>query len=142
MAELSPSNNLPGLKIAAAHRQQMIEIARLAAPLEACGILAGDGKESRLVIEITNALASQTRYQMSPEELIAAFWKLESDGLSVLAFFHSHPASAPHPSQTDLREHHYPGIPQIILGKAESRWKLRAYFLQEQQIQEIPIQYY
>lgn len=142
MAELSPSEISPRLWITADHRQRMLAIAMAAAPLEACGILAGDGKQSRQVIEITNILASPTRYRMSPGELVAAFWQLDSEGLSVLAFFHSHPASAPHPSSTDLDEHHYPEIPQIILGKTENRWELRAFLLQDQRIREIPIQYY
>ena len=120
----------------------MLEIARAAAPLEACGILAGDGLESRRVIEIANVLASPVRYQMSPEALVKTFWELESEGLSVLAFFHSHPASAPRPSPTDLDEHHYREIPQIILGQIEGRWELRAFLLQGRRIQEIPIQYY
>lgn len=139
---MSSSEISPTLQIATAHRKEMLTIAQTAAPLEACGILAGDGIQSRQVIEITNVLASPSRYRMSPDELVAAFWQLESDGFSVLAFFHSHPASAPHPSPTDLNEHHYPEIPQVILGQAENDWEMRAYLLQTMHIQEIPIQYY
>ncbi len=142
MAELDSSEEITELRIAADHRRQMLAVAQSAAPVEACGVLAGDGEQSRRVIEITNLLHSPTRYQMSPDELVAAFWKLESDGLSVLAFFHSHPNSAPYPSPTDLNQHNYPEIPQIILGKSENRWEMRAFLLQAQRIREIPIQYY
>ena len=139
MAELSRAEVPPVLPVAAAHRDQMVAIVQAAVPLEACGILAGDGQRSRRVIQIRNEFASPTRYRMAPEELVQTFADLDRDGLSILAFFHSHPNSAPIPSPTDLESYYYPEVPMIIIGRSGSEWDLRAYLLQEDRFSELSL---
>src|SRR3990172_6977006 len=43
------------------------------APEEACGLLGGKGRDVVDVIPVTNVLHSPVRYQMAPEEQLAAF---------------------------------------------------------------------
>ena len=121
------------------HCQEIIEIAKLAKPLEACGLIAGLHRQSKKVIQITNVVESAVVYKMSGPELVNALWEIEAEGWSLLAFFHSHPASPPIPSVTDLSEHHYPEVPQIIVGYVDHKWEMAAYTLTSQSFTEISI---
>ena len=121
------------------HQQELVEIAKKESPLEACGLLAGKGRESQAVIQIPNLLASPTAYRMSEPELVNTIWAIEKKGWGLLAFFHSHPSGPPIPSPTDLEEYHYGEIPQIILGVTEKTWQLAAYTLTHKAYSEIPV---
>ncbi len=135
MDQLTPSPMI----LSSSHRQQIIEIAERENPFEACGLITCKGKESQAVIQIPNVLASRSAYRMAGPELVNALWTVESEGWSVLAFFHSHPNSPPIPSPTDLAEHHYPEIPQIILGVIGQTWQFAAYLIRSESYAEIPI---
>lgn len=79
---------------------------RQKAPDEACGVLAGrliaDGQTATMVISVQNVRPSPTYYEMDPRGLLAAIDQAEVAGLEEVAYFHSHPASPPTPSQTDI----------------------------------------
>ena len=112
-------------------------IAHLSAvyPLEGVGLLAGV-TEGSVVRGLafhggTNADASTTRYTMEPEEVLAAFREMEEHDQRLVAIVHSHPNSAPVPSETDLREAYYPEALLLIVGLGASSpearcWKLRS----------------
>lgn len=135
MDELIPSQ----LLLHPIHREEVIEIARQLAPIEACGIIAGEKGESRKVYPISNSLNSPTEYLMDAEQMLQAFWDIEENGWQVLAFFHSHTFSQPFPSQTDLSRNFYPHTIFVIAGKIEGRWALKAFQLKEHSYIEIPI---
>ena len=84
--------------IPAAVRSELVEHAEAERPNEACGLLAlRDGVAERYIAG-RNAAASPYRFELDvdPEA-----WFLEDDGYE-LAVFHSHIASPPRPSRTDL----------------------------------------
>jgi proteasome lid subunit RPN8/RPN11 len=60
--------------------------------------------------------------------------------LEPIAFFHSHPASQPIPSQTDLDRNYYPETPQLIIGKEMDQWAIRGFLLSKKDIKEIKIE--
>ena len=121
------------------HLSEIISIAELRAPNEACGIIAGEGSASRKVYEITNTLLSPFEYLMDPEETVKVFWEMEKNNLEILAFFHSHPASAPLPSPTDLERNFYPDTPYLIIGREKQNWIVRGFFLGAKDFQEIKV---
>ena len=85
-------------------------------------------------------MASPVSYSFDPAELVHTIWKIEESGEELVAFFHSHPESPPIPSQTDIRNQHYPGVPHLILGReAGQSWVERAYLLDEGNVVEIPV---
>jgi [CysO sulfur-carrier protein]-S-L-cysteine hydrolase len=98
-------------------RVAMIAQARMEQPNECCGLLAGvleTPVEAKMPIgrvvarlPLVNALASPTRYQSDARSLFAAMKAMRQEGLDLLAIYHSHPASAPIPSRTDLAENPY-----------------------------------
>lgn len=95
-----------------------------AVPAEGVGLLGGvaDGAGVRATrfFPGTNLDASSTRYTMDPVEVIAALREIEARNWDLVAIVHSHPATAPTPSATDLREAHYPEALLLILGLASS----------------------
>jgi proteasome lid subunit RPN8/RPN11 len=91
-----------------------------AAPLEGVGLLAvvAEGAAARGVrfYPGTNVDGSPTRYTMEPAEVLAAFRDIDANGWHFGAIIHSHPATPPVPSPTDLREAFYPEALLVIVG--------------------------
>ncbi|MEM8862073.1 MAG: M67 family metallopeptidase [Chloroflexota bacterium] len=85
-------------------------------PEEGCGFLAGSGNQASKYYPIENMLHSPTAYQMRPEELIAALFDIEDQGLDILAIVHSHPKSPPIPSATDLNEATWKSLAYLIVS--------------------------
>lgn len=103
------------------------------APLEAVGLLAIEdgaaGTPARAVhfFAGTNIDASPTRYTMDPAEVVAALQQIEANGWRLGAIVHSHPATPAAPSETDLREAHYPDSLLLIVSLAQESPVLRAW---------------
>jgi proteasome lid subunit RPN8/RPN11 len=104
-------------------------------PLEACGVLAGragaDCREVHLVVECGNARldSPRDRYQIAPQELIAAQKQARAAGLEIVGFYHSHPDAKPHWSATDLAEAHWLGCSYVIVSVRQGRAEETASFV-------------
>lgn len=90
------------------------------APEEACGVLGGEfGDETRqasVVQQAENAAAEpQTTYRVDPEEQFELMENIESAGLDVVGFYHSHPAGPARPSPTDRARANWPGYSYLIV---------------------------
>lgn len=121
------------------HLSEIIAIAKRHAPNEACGILAGEGSTIKKIYEISNSLQSPVEYLMDPAEMVSVFWEMENKSWETVAFFHSHPASPPIPSLTDLQNNYYPDTPYLIVGSEGKNWTIRVFFLNQTGYQEIPV---
>lgn len=104
-----------------------------ALPNEGVGLIAvaNGGEEWRATAFIpgTNVDRSATRYTMEPAEVVAALRTIAANGWRLGAIVHSHVATPPTPSATDLREAYYPDALMLIVGfgsgGAEPRlWRL------------------
>ncbi|MFN2469820.1 MAG: Mov34/MPN/PAD-1 family protein [Gaiellaceae bacterium] len=84
--------------IPAAIREQLRAHAREALPGEACGVVVLEDDRAVRYERGRNASRSPYRFNL---ELDPEVWFLEDEGYE-LAVFHSHPASEPRPSRTDL----------------------------------------
>ncbi len=102
--------------------EQMVRHAEGAYPHEACGVLVGQalGAERTVsrVIACGNARqdSPQDRYQISPQELIAAQKQARAGGGEIVGFYHSHPNAAPQWSATDLAEAHWLHCSYVIVS--------------------------
>jgi proteasome lid subunit RPN8/RPN11 len=115
-------------------RRALEEHAREEAPNEACGIvLLRDGRAERYE-RGRNALGSPYRFELDIDPEV---WFLEDEGYE-LAVFHSHPASPPRPSRTDVeRIGLWEGRPYLILrldtGELAA-WRIRDGQVEREQL--------
>lgn len=93
----------------------LVDEARRAAPLEACGLLIGADAAIVRIHPARNVLLSPTRYEVAPEDHFAALRAARREGLAVIGGYHSHPASAAVPSATD-RDEAGPAFLYLIVG--------------------------
>lgn len=118
----------------------MLAAARIAVPLEACGLLAGVEARVTKCYVLTNADASPEHYSMKPEEQFAAVKDLRAAGLKLLGIWHSHPASLARMSAEDMRLAYTPDIVYVILSLVEPRApSIRAFVVRDGTAHETPV---
>ena len=76
--------------------------AQIAAPLECCGLLLGEGSTIAEARPARNVhLSPQTHFEIDPQALIDAHRIARAGGPQVLGYYHSHPRGPAEPSATD-----------------------------------------
>ncbi len=109
-------------------------------PEEACGLVAGEGNASRLVIPITNILHDPHRYRMDAQEELRAFVTAEEHGWEIIAVYHSHPHGISSPSPTDFAELTFPGVIYLIWYQDTIGWRCKGYLMTLQaEAGEVPV---
>ena len=89
--------------------QAMVAHARRTYPNECCGAMLGtidsDGKNVREAIALENAFdgAQAARYELRPEDLLAADKAARERGMDLIGIYHSHPDCDAYFSKTDLQ---------------------------------------
>jgi aspartate-semialdehyde dehydrogenase len=118
--------------------QEMIETmvahARVGAPQEVCGIIAGDNGNLRRLFRARNVAEDPlTAYQIDPEEQLRIFKTIDRQNWDVVGVYHSHPASPARPSPTDLNLALYPGAVYFIVSLMQpERPQVRAFRLNQE----------
>ena len=110
-------------------------------PVEACAMLFGqlNAKESKVekVVVTQNRLASNTRFEVDPEEVAHAVVDAEKEGLEFVGLFHSHPAPAV-PSVVDQKFMRlWPDAVWLILSSSSGIMK--AYKLVDGTVKKVAI---
>ena len=120
------------------HWEAMRSCVDRAAPLEACGLLAG--KESRVekVIEIQNQERGRTRFVMDPLEQFKAFEWIESNGLDLLCIFDSHPAGPETVSPTDVAQAAY-SVVHMVWSRNGEEWQARGFWIEDGQVSGVDL---
>jgi proteasome lid subunit RPN8/RPN11 len=89
-------------------------------PNECCGILLGRADPDALRVTSllragnTRTDSAHNRYNIAPEELIAAQRQARDHGLDIVGFYHSHPDHPAQWSPTDFAEAHWFGCAYVI----------------------------
>ena len=109
-------------------------------PLEACGILAGQGGQVIKLYPIENKLHSPTAYEMNPQQQLAAMLEIEERGWAMTAIYHSHPHGPETLSATDIAQAYYPDTIQVIVSLAQrDQPVIRAFTIMNGRVQETAI---
>ena len=104
-------------------------------PHECCGIMLGkatdDGLQVSALIRAGNTRtdSAHNRYNIAPEELIAAQRQARNSGLDIVGFYHSHPDHPAQWSQTDFAEAHWFGCAYVITAVAKGKAEITNSFL-------------
>ena len=102
---------------------------------ECCGILLGraDADAIRVTSLVragnTRTDSAHNRYNIAPEELIAAQRQARNSGLDIVGFYHSHPDHPAQWSQTDFAEAHWFGCAYVITAVERGKATLTNSFL-------------
>lgn len=121
---------------------EMVAYCRSSRPDEACGILAGRDSVVYRVILIENVSDNpQVHYTMSPIEFLKALKRVDTEGLELIATFHSHPKSNPIPSPTDKREAitHMPNVAHLIISLRYPKAEIQAWKFSEHHADKVTI---
>jgi proteasome lid subunit RPN8/RPN11 len=114
--------------------QVMVSHAEATYPRECCGAMLGDHCEGRKVVTAAVPLpnsfdgAQGARYEISPEDLLAADRAARDHGLALLGIFHSHPDCDAYFSGTDL-QNSCPWFSFIVLSIQNGRFHHANSFL-------------
>jgi proteasome lid subunit RPN8/RPN11 len=118
------------VQIGSAVLRAILAHARAEAPNECCGLLVGAGLAVAGAVPARNVRASPTRFLIDPADHFRTIRLARLAGLRVIGAYHSHPASDPVPSATDLAESHDAELVHMIVSlRAGSADAVRCYRL-------------
>ena len=104
-------------------------------PHECCGILLGKSDTEQIQVHQiipagnTRTDSAHNRYNIAPQELIAAQRQARQQGLDIVGFYHSHPDHPAQWSPTDFAEAHWLGCSYVITRIAEGKADITNSFL-------------
>lgn len=113
------------MRIARRWWDELVAHARDEAPNECCGYAKLEDGVVLEAFRAENLRRSPYGYELGFDALMAAN-ELDDEGFGV-AIYHSHPRSAPEPSQTDINLAQYPGWLQLIVSLAGDEPSVRAW---------------
>lgn len=127
------------LRIAPEHWQTMRAYVEENAPLEACGLLAGQNSQVQAVLLVRNQAQSPLRFVMEPLEQLHALEWIDENSLDLLGIFHSHPAGPEIPSETDIAEAAYEVV-QVIWSRPQGVWQARGFWIKAGRTLEVALE--
>ena len=119
--------------------KDMLEQAIEEAPIEACGILAGDNGRVEKFYKMRNSEQRRDHFMMSPEEQFAVVKDIRSVSLEMLAIYHSHPETPARPSDEDVRFAVTPGVIYVILSLMDNNPVVKGFRIEDDSINEVPV---
>jgi proteasome lid subunit RPN8/RPN11 len=97
------------IRVAGEPWREMVAHARATYPNECCGAMLGrvDGAEKEVLtamrLENSSTGSQAARYELRPEDLLAADKEARRQGLDLVGIYHSHPDCGAYFSETDLK---------------------------------------
>jgi proteasome lid subunit RPN8/RPN11 len=118
----------------------MVQHAQSELPNECCGLLAGerDGEVLRALgwYPLVNEAASPIEYRSEPRSMFQAIKGMGLAKQDVVAIYHSHPASEPIPSRTDLERNYSPDVVNFIISVIGPGTLVRGWWLTDRAFEE------
>lgn len=130
------------LTITYAVARQIADHAAKQLPCEACGLLAGTRDHIAAAHPLQNvADMPQTQFQIDPREQLQALKAIDDAQLDWIGTYHSHPRSAPIPSQSDIKECADSGLLQLIVSLEGRRPQLKLWRVDRDSVVPIELVY-
>ncbi|MCY3866574.1 MAG: M67 family metallopeptidase [Chloroflexi bacterium] len=108
--------------------RQIADHARSQLPCEACGLLAGTDAQILAAHPMRNmANSPRTQFQLDPREQLQALKAIDQAQLDWIGVYHSHPRSAPIPSQSDMNQCADSGLLQLIVSLERLKPQLKLW---------------
>lgn len=126
-------------------RAQLLDWLRDALPNEGCGVLVSDriaedgGLPSRF-IGMRNVAESPYRYLMDPDEQLRVLLEIDDNDEVVWGIVHSHVASPPYPSPTDVGLAAYPDAIYVLASFAAEPPDVRAWTIVDGAVNEVVLE--
>ncbi len=131
------------MKIDRAMLDEIVAHAERDAPNECCGLVLGRDGTATSARALENLAASPFRFDIDGRELIS-FAFADEDDEQLVAIYHSHTRSAPHPSQTDVNfAAGWPGVEWLIVGvpkAGDAAPEVRSYLIDDGTIRDVEIE--
>jgi proteasome lid subunit RPN8/RPN11 len=96
-------------------------------PNEACGLLTGRDGVVEKQYPLTNIDHSPEHFSFDPAEQFRVLKEARSNGLRIIANYHSHPSSPARPSEEDIRLALDPNIIYLIVSLAGEAPDIKAF---------------
>ena len=135
------------MRIGRALYEEIVAHAAESVPQECCGLVAASGDEAVRVYRVENVHEHPNYgYIVDGRELYARLDEIEGEGWRLGAIYHSHPRTAPIPSQTDINlavvegvGPVWPGTLYIIVGFETAAPQVRAYRIESSSPEEVEL---
>jgi len=125
------------LRLPRAHRDAIVAHARRDHPDEACGVIAGRGGEPERFIPMQNAARSPTFYEFDSMALLRLYREMDERDEEPVVIYHSHTATEPYPSRTDISFASEPGAHYVLISTREPDVdELRSYRILDGRVEE------
>ncbi len=126
-------------------RGELVDWLRGALPNEGCGVLvsnrtAEDGGVPSRFVSLRNVAASPYRYLMDSGELLRVMLEIDDADEVVWGIVHSHVASPPYPSPTDIGLAAYPDAVYVLASFAAEPPEVRAWTIVEGSVNEVVLE--
>jgi [CysO sulfur-carrier protein]-S-L-cysteine hydrolase len=108
-------------------------------PEEACGIVAGpEGSESPIRhLPMDNADRSMTFFRFDPAEQLRVWREMDARDEEPIVIYHSHTATEPYPSRTDIEIAGYPDSHYLLVSTRDpDRDEFRSFRIVDQKVTE------
>jgi len=113
---------------------------RALSPAECCGIGIGPAGEIAEFHAVPNVHEQPvTRYEVPAADQLRIYLRAEARGWGITFVFHTHPATEPYPSATDVALAAWPDAVYAIMGLAGDAPTLRAYRIVDEVVVELPV---
>lgn len=109
-------------------------------PNEACGLLAGKYDEVLKRYPMTNIDESPEHFSFDPTEQFKVLRQSRSEGLKLIANYHSHPSTPARPSQEDIRLAFDSEIVYLILSLAGEVPDLKGFKIKNGEVEAVEVE--
>ena len=128
------------MKISKGILETICKRAEEAAPLEACGYLAGKEGVVTAHYKMTNMDQSETHFSFDPREQFRVIKTVRNSGLEIIAAYHSHPESPARPSKEDIRLAHDSSVIYVIVSLENGEKTCGAFIIKDGTVTSEPLE--